>query len=82
LVSADVLVPEEGSVAWHLRSDLELSTVMDWLRWVLNTLLVKVPGLVETIVAVPEDHMSVVRVMTSMDVQAFSTVVSNISDGA
>lgn len=79
LVSTDVLVPEEGSVAWHLGSDLELSAVVDWLRWVFNTLLIKVPSLVETIVAVPEDHVSVVRVVTSMDVQAFTSIVSDIS---
>lgn len=40
------------------------------------------PCLVETIVAVPESQVLVVLVLTSPDIEAFATVVSEISSGS
>lgn len=37
------------------------------------------PSLVETVVAVPEDCVSVVFVLTSMDIKTFSSYVSQVS---
>jgi len=81
LVSTNVLVPEEGLSSRHLRSDLESDAVSPWLSWVLDTSLINVPGLVLTVVAVPEDNVSVVSVRSTMDIETFLSVVSDVSVG-
>jgi hypothetical protein len=74
----------ESSSSAHSRSELELNSIFK--RWVfvfdddsevrnLNEL----PSLVGTVVAVPENDMSVVRVVTTMNVEALTTVVSDVS---
>jgi hypothetical protein len=82
LVSSDVLVPEEGSSVFHLRLDLELDTVGEWVSWILGGLGVDVPGLVQSIVAVVEDGVSVVGVGVSVDIQALTSQVSEVSSGS
>ena len=82
LVSTNVLVPEEGSSRLHSSSDLESLSILQWLRWPLLGSLVDPPGLVETVVAVPEDNVSVVGVAVSVNIQALLTVVSDVSSGS
>ena len=72
LVVTNVLVVEEGSSAWHLGLDLESDTILEWVSWEVWLLLVNVPGLVETVVAVPEDHVHVVSVFGSWNIEASS----------
>ena len=79
LMSSNVLSPVEGSVVAHLGSDLELSAIWKWLSSPVDVLLVDVPALVVAVVAVPEDNMSVVTVVSTMNIEALATVVSDVS---
>jgi len=80
LLSSDVLGEEEGAVVLHLRLNLELDSVIEWLVWISPSDLVNGPSLVGTIVAIPEDSMSVVLVSSSVDVEALVSVVADVSD--
>jgi len=82
LVSSDVLVPEEGSLRSHSSLELELDSIFQWLSWPALVSLVNPPGLVETVVAVVEDDVSVVSVAVSMDIEALSSVVLEVSSGS
>jgi hypothetical protein len=62
LVVTNMLGSKQGSVVSQSGSDLEWLSSGDHLSWPLNSSLVDVPGLVETVVAVPEDDMSVLSV--------------------
>jgi hypothetical protein len=79
LVCTNMLVPEESSCAGHFRSDRESNVVTEWLFWIAHTLLINEPGLVETVMAVPVDDVSIVFVLTTMDIKALLTVVSDVS---
>ena len=79
LMSSNVLVDRQGSVVTHLGSDLESDSVVEWLSSPVDVLLIDVPALVETVVAVPEDNMSVVSVGSTVNIEAFATVVSDVS---
>lgn len=79
LMSTDVLVPEEGSVSWHSGFNLELNTVGEWVSWVSVSNSINVPGLVETIMAIPEDNVSMVMVVSTMYIKALVGNVSNVS---
>jgi len=79
LVSTNVLVPEQSLSSSHLGSELESDTVTEWLFWVLDASLINEPGLVLTVMAVPEDNMSVVSVRSTMNVKTFLSVVSDVS---
>jgi hypothetical protein len=83
LVSTDVLVPEEVLTAGHLRSDVELNTVSQWLSvgW-LSRDGDDLPSLVGSVVAVPPDDMSVVHVSSTMDIKALLTVVPDVLSGS
>ena len=81
LVASDVLMPEEGSSVWHSGLDLELNSVAKWVSWVLSGLGVDVPGLVKSVVAVPEDDVSVVVVVSSVNVKTFLWQVSDVLSG-
>jgi len=83
---ANVSSPVEvESSAWsHLGSELEQSAIWKW--WVLvlnNNLEVRSlddsPTLVCSVVAVPEDNMTSVVIVTSMDVQALTSIISDVS---
>jgi hypothetical protein len=78
LVSTNMLVPEESSLGSHSRSDLESSSVLEWLSWPLNGSLIDPPSLVETIVAFVEDGVHVVGVSVSIDIKAESSVVLDV----
>jgi len=58
---------------------LEFNSITEWLSSVEWSSLVDVPGLVQTIVAVVEDNMSVVSVGFSMNIKTFLSVVSDVS---
>ena len=79
LVSSNVLVVREGSSTRHSGSQLESSSIWKWLSSPVDVGLIDEPGLVETIVAVVEDNMSVVGVGASVNVQALLTQVSDVS---
>lgn len=65
--------------AGHLGLDLESDTILDWVLWVLNTLLVDNPTLVGTVVTFPPDDVSLVGVGTSMDIKTSNSNISNVS---
>ena len=79
VVVSDMLVPEQGSVAAHSGSDLESDSVSENWLVVDGTDLVEPPSLVGTIVAVPEDDVSVVTVVCTVHIQALSSVVLDVS---
>lgn len=89
LVSSDVgsEVDEEGSVLRHHVSELEWNSISK--RWVLvldNDLVVggldEGPSLVGSVVAVPPDDVSHVSVAVAMDIEALSSIVSDVSSGS
>ena len=84
-VSAEVSI--QSSVVSHLGSELEWSSI--WEGWVNvgdNNLEVgsldDSPALVGTVVAVPPDDVSHVMVVSTVDIQALATVVSDVSSGS
>lgn len=82
LVSTNVLMPEESSSVLHERLNLELNSVSKWVSWVVNSLSVNVPSLVQSIVAVPEDDVSHVVVVSSMNIKALLGQVSDVSSSS
>ena len=74
LVATDVLLPVQSSEGAHSRFDLESSAVWKWLSWVGVGSLVDIPGLVQTVVAVPHDGVSEMSVDSSMDIEAVLVV--------
>jgi len=80
LVSTNMLFDSEGLSASHKGSDLELSSISEWLSSQGLTGLIEDPSLVGTVVAVVEDNVSVVSVRLSVDIEALVTVVSDVSD--
>lgn len=78
-MSTDVLSSNQGSVSRHSRLDLESHTIVFWISWEVNSVEVNGPGLIETVVAIPEDKVSVVMVMTSVNIKTLSWDVSEIS---
>lgn len=81
LMASDVLSIDNSSVVSHSRSNLELLTATEWVSWEVNALSGDEPSLVGTVVASPEDNVSVVVVVTSMDIKAVTTRVSEVSVG-
>ena len=79
LVATDVLVPEQGSSGSHSCSELESASVLEWLSWPGLGSLVDPPGLVHTVMAVVEDNVSVVSVAVSVNVEALSAIVLEVS---
>ena len=69
----------ESSLASSLVLDLEFHSVTEWLVAVLWSSLVKEPSLVSTVVAVPEDDVSMVGVGSTVDIEALSSVVLDVS---
>ena len=80
-ITSSVLGNVEGSLVSSLVLDLESNSVTEWLSSVLGTSLIEEPSLVETVVAVPEDDVSVVSVGSTMDIKALSSVVLDVSVG-
>lgn len=79
LLLSNVLSHDESSSGLHLGFDLEENSISEWVLVVLDSLSVEVPGLVQSIVAVPEDDMSVVGVLATVNIKALSAVVSDVS---
>jgi len=75
-------MPEEGSSVSHSGSDLELSTISEWVSWVVVSLSVNHPSLVGTVVALVPDNVSVVRVRFSVNIEASLSHVSDVSSGS
>lgn len=78
LLSTNVLVPEESSEVSHSRFNLESNSIGEWLSWVSESSLVNDPSLIESVMAVPVDNMSVVNVSSSMYIKAHLSVESNV----
>lgn len=77
-----VISPVEGSVTSHSRFDLELDVVTEWVWWELDGLWhlsVNNPSLVSSVMAVPEDNVSVVTVSSSVNIKALASVVLDVS---
>ena len=78
LVSTNVLMPEEGSSGFHQGLDLESDSVVEWESWVLLGLGLNGPTLVESIVALVPDNVSVVDVLSGVNIKALVAVVSHV----
>ena len=78
LVTSDVLTHEEGSVGGHSRLDLESNSVSQWELWIVVSLGVVVPLLVLTIVALIPVEVSVMRVVSTVDIKASSNNISDV----
>ena len=74
-----MLMVENSSVLWESRLDLEFDTVSQWVTWEVWLLLVDVPLLVSSVVAVVEDNVHVVSVLRSVDIKASSRDISDVS---
>ena len=74
-----MLVVEQGSSASHLSLDLESLSILDWVSWEVNVLGVDHPSLVGSVVASPEDDLSVLSVALSVNIEAVSWDVSDVS---
>jgi len=61
---------------------LEVLSVSQWVSWEVDISLVNVPGLVETIVAMVEDNLSVVGVVSTLNIKAVTTAVSQVSSAS
>lgn len=79
LIRSDVLSDFDSSCTRHLGSDLELTSVSEWLLGHDLSSLVKPPALAEIVVTVVEDDVSVVGVGISLDSEALSSVVLEVS---
>lgn len=82
LSSSNVLGPEKGEVVWSLSLKLEFGSTLERLFWILDSLGVEVPGLVQAVVAVVPECVHVVMVSTTIDIQALSTVVPDVSSAS
>lgn len=69
----------KDSLGSHSSSDLEGDSISLWVLMVSNSSSVNVPGLVETIVAVIESGVSIVRVRFSNNIKALLGIVSQVS---
>jgi hypothetical protein len=58
---------------------LEFDSISEWLVSESLSSLVEDPSLVLSVVAVPEDDVSVVGVRSTMNIQALLTIVSEVS---
>lgn len=79
LVSTNVFSDENGLGTSHLRSNLELDSTFQWLLWIVEALSVSEPSLVSTIMANPPVNMSVVNILSSMNIEASLTEISDSS---
>ena len=77
-----MLTDSNSSVLSLSASDHEFDSITKWLSWPLEGGLVNVPGLVETVVAVPEDDVSVMSIVSTMNIEAFTSIVSDVSSGS
>ena len=77
--STNIFVVSDSSSCLHLRPDLELDIILEWIFWEVNSLGVNSEALVGSIVAVPEDSVSMLGIDTSVDIQALSRWVSEVS---
>ena len=78
-VSTKVVFDDKSSSDSSVVSELEQNVIIQWLSSVQSSLLIQEPGLVKTVVAVPEDHVSVVSVGSTVDVKTFSSIVLEVS---
>ena len=79
LLCSNILGVEECSSFLHSASNLELNSGSKWLLWIVNSLSVDGPCLVSTVVALVPDGVSVVVVVSTVDIEASETNVSNVS---
>ena len=78
-VTTIVVSDDESSSVSSVGSQLESDSISKWLGSVETSSLVDEPGLVKTVMAVPEDDVSVVSVGSTMDIEALSSVVLDVS---
>ena len=60
---------------------MESSSVTEWLSSIDDTLLVNVPSLGEVIVTVAELNVSVMRITSSVNFEALTSIVLDVSSG-
>jgi len=82
LGSGPSLSPVDSSLRSQVSSNLELSSVLLWVGSLSLSVGVDVPGLVESIVAVPESDWLVFFVRSTIDVEALVSCVSDVSSGS
>ena len=79
LLSTHVLIPEDSLSATHSGSDLKLSSTLEWILREVNTFTVDQPCLVVFVMASPPVNMSIVMVMATVNIEAVTTDVSDVS---
>lgn len=79
LVGTNVLSVVQSSVTSHLTLDLESDSRGEWLTWVVVSLLVDIPGLVKTLVALVPVDVSSMGVGVSVNVKASDVDISDVS---
>lgn len=79
LVTISVLSNTGSETSVDLGSDGKSDTVTSWPFWSIDALSIDVPGLVETVVASPEDDVSSVVIVTSVNIKASNTSISDVS---
>jgi hypothetical protein len=77
-VTSEVLVPEKRSFGTQFGLKLELDSISQDLFWISNTLLVDDPTLIGSVVAAIPNGVHVVDVFVSIDIEALTTVVSEV----
>ena len=78
LVSTDLLSPVECSVSLHPRLELELNFVFQRLLWILEGLLIKVPSLVQFLVASEPNKWLVVGIAAPLDIKAIVVTILDV----
>ena len=58
---------------------MELDSTVQWLFWVVDSLEIVNPTLVGTIVAFPPDDVSVVGIVSTVNIEASSSDISDVS---
>lgn len=79
LMSSEMLHIDKSSLRLNLRLDLELGSILEWVFWEVNTFGADLPTLSSFVIAVDPSNLSVVDVNSTLNLQASSTWVSQVS---
>ena len=72
-------MPEDGSVTWHYRLDLEFLCAFDVWSWKSNSELVKIPSLVLASVACPPLDDCFVNILLVLNIKTLTSIVPEVS---
>ena len=75
-------MPEESSLRWHRRFDLEGNAILEWVLREHNSLSIERPSLGWLVVAESESEVSVFVVMAGVWLKAGPSSISDVSVGS